>query len=190
MSNLIVRLFLASTSDPAIASIFEKVSNAHIERGNKQKSLMADLACDLASMSGSNLIGFAYKDPNTIPAGLRVTGREIVKGVLYAIAVPDNRLKAGKLISARRAAVNHDIKPFSEAMCDALGVSHSAIGPHAGSRSGMAMFNSVCGLYGTRLVFSIPFGGTGNHGIEPTIHPALVEIPESEFIAITKEGKQ
>lgn len=100
---------------------------------------------------------------------------------------PDRRTTTGKEL-AKRLDDLPDFD-FSNFVVKAFGVSRSAIGANAESRTGQAMYVSVAGFIGKTLIFKIPFGGySGNNGKDGVDIPAdLREIKFSEFIALTEE---
>ena len=134
-------------------------------------------------------VAFSAKDGGEKRHGFLSPTVEYHDGERYLIYKPDMRTTAGKEIKQRLgelATFN-----FSDFVCKEFGVSHSTIGAHRASRSGLAMYNSVAGYLRNTLVFKIPFGGDqgGGRVIDIEAPADLREIKHSEFIAITEGEK-
>lgn len=123
------------------------------------------------------------------PAGTRIEDIHYNGDQRYALIVPDKRSKHGKDLAKQIAEFNSSAVSPSEQICRDLGLLVHKIGSHRTSPSGMAMYHSVCGLFGDVLVFNIPFGGDSGADQDVQIPDWLVEIKRSEFIAISEEGR-
>lgn len=127
-----------------------------------------------------------YKETGQLPGFLKPE-KQSDDGKVFWIHRTDKRTTLGKTaLQALSGLASFD---FSDYACRELGVSHSTIGPHRASRSGLAMYSSVAGVINGVLVCSIPFGGDSGGGGRGDIEiPAdLREIKYSEYIAMTEE---
>lgn len=129
---------------------------------------------------------FKEEHPSSRPGFLRPE-RHIEDGATYWAYKPDMRMKAGKAIKEKLKSVGGF--EFSEFILTSFGVQHMTIGACAESRTGIAMFRSVAGLIDGTIVIKIPFGGDGN-AHEVSIPDDFIELKESDFVAISKEGKK
>lgn len=92
---------------------------------------------------------------------------------------------AGKKLQKEIDEINKDRFDVSDYILKVTGMEHTVFGPHAESRSGQCIADSVAGYAGGNLVIKVPIGTKmRGDGLTPTPPAWLREAKESEVLSL------
>lgn len=184
MNDVTFRYFVADASDPesVLGQIVAEVRALVMAHAQERKALCDEVGTPVY-YGNSRLLGFCFPQDTDPPKGLRRESTSLYKDVIYNVMVPDKRTPAGKALAKKLLA--HKAVNFSGRVCQAVGVYAVCFGRDSSSRSGMSLFESVCGVIdGSTVLFKIPFG---DDSTTPPIPDYLRPIAHSEFIYLSEE---
>lgn len=159
-------------ADTLIAEAKAKLS----ERNEARHQLCTEYGAQGVVGNRSNVSGLVFEEKQDAPH-LKLTKQ--ANG--YFWYAPRRNSKTGKTLAAKLGAkdLSFDV---SDHIVGTLGLHRMVVGKHQGSRTGMAMYLSVAGFSGKKIIVKVP-ADTDDGDPIPTVPAWLRTVKESEFLA-------